>query len=63
MKNIFKDMCIIMIIVLISMSLGYKICYIMNKNKIKKNDYDVNNDGKISAVDYVLIKNYIMNQP
>ena len=63
MKNIFKDMCIIMIIVLISMSLGYEICYIMNKNKIKKNDYDVNNDGKISAVDYVLIKNYIMDQP
>ena len=63
MKNIFEDMFIIMIIVLISMSLGYEICYIMNKNKIKKNDYDVNNDGKISAVDYVLIKNYIMDQP
>lgn len=63
MKNIFKDMCIIMIIVLISMSLGYEICYIMNKNKIEKNDYDVNNDGEINAVDYVLIKNYIMGQP
>lgn len=27
-----------------------------------KNDYDVNNDGVVNAVDYALIKNYIMNQ-
>jgi hypothetical protein len=27
-----------------------------------QDDYDVNNDGLINAVDYVLIKNYIMNR-
>lgn len=26
------------------------------------NPYDANKDGKVSAVDYVLIKNYIMNE-
>ena len=28
----------------------------------KPNTYDVNNDGKVNAVDYVLIKTYIMNK-
>lgn len=28
----------------------------------KPNTYDVNNDGKANAVDYVLIKQYIMNK-
>ena len=26
------------------------------------NPYDVNRDGKVSALDYALIKNYIMNE-
>ena len=30
---------------------------------IKKfNSYDVNNDGEVNSIDYVLIKNYIMNR-
>ena len=28
----------------------------------KPNTYDVNNDGKVNAVDYVLIKTYIINK-
>jgi len=32
------------------------------KDEIKKNKYDINNDGMVSASDYVLIKNYIMEQ-
>ena len=28
----------------------------------KPNTYDVNNDGEVNAVDYVLIKTYIMNK-
>ena len=27
-----------------------------------QDDYDVNNDGKVNAQDYVAIKNYIMNK-
>lgn len=27
---------------------------------IKQNDCDVNNDGKVTAADYVVIRNYIM---
>ena len=31
------------------------------KDSLSQNAADVNKDGKISAGDYVLIKNYIMN--
>ena len=36
------------------------IIILLNQNKYNK--YDVNKDGKVSAVDYVEVKNYIMNQ-
>jgi len=31
-------------------------------NDFKDNKYDVNNDGKVNAQDYVEIKNYIMEK-
>ena len=34
---------------------------LVNISKNNDNIYDVNKDGKVSATDYVLIKNYIMN--
>lgn len=32
------------------------------KDEIKKNKYDINNDGKVSAVDYAILKNYVIAQ-
>lgn len=62
MKNNFKKTYTTILIIILSLTFGYGACYLINKDKIERNTYDVNNDGKVSAVDYVLIKNYIMNQ-
>ena len=34
----------------------------VNTIKEKENPYDVNRDGKVTSTDYVLIKNYIMEE-
>lgn len=44
--------------VIIGIFLG---CAEMQKRE-EKNPYDVNRDGKVTATDYVLIKNYIMEE-
>ena len=48
-------------ICLFSITLSLIIIAIALINNCKRNVYDVNNDGKVSPADYVLIKNYIMN--
>ena len=48
-------------ICLFSITLSLVIISITMINISKRNIYDVNNDGKVSPADYVLIKNYIMN--
>lgn len=40
--------------------LGFVIA--VNSFKEKENNYDVNRDGKVTSTDYVLIKNYIMEE-
>lgn len=40
--------------------LGFVIA--VNTIKEKENPYDVNRDGKVTSTDYVLIKNYIMEE-
>lgn len=47
---------ICLIIITISISI------IAYNTSIKNNTYDVNKDGVVNSVDYVLIKKYIMNQ-
>ncbi len=37
-------------------------CFLDSSSQISPYHYDVNNDGKIDARDYVLIKNYIMSE-
>lgn len=55
MKNKIKYIIILIVIMLISI-----ISFYAGLNFYDR--HDVNRDGKVSAVDYVLIKNYIMNE-
>lgn len=56
--DLFNSIClglILIVLLIVVVFLGD----ISNKNTYH---YDVNNDGKIDARDYVLIKNYIMSE-
>lgn len=54
MKNKIKYLIFLIIIVFVSITSFY-----IGLNLYDR--HDVNRDGKVSAVDYVLIKNYIMD--
>lgn len=53
--NKIKNICIILITISL---ITIAITLIVRK----PNKYDVNNDGEVNAVDYVLIKNHIMGE-
>lgn len=56
-ENIIKIVSLFLITIsMISIAIS-----LVNISKNNSNIYDINKDGKVSASDYVLIKNYIMN--
>ena len=61
MKKEIENIIKIVILLLIAISTISIAISLINISKNNDNIYDVNKDGKVSATDYVLIKNYIMN--
>lgn len=59
-KLITTILAIIMILTLILIALIEAATFYACLKQLNYNKYDVNRDGKVSATDYVLIKNYIM---
>lgn len=56
--DLFNSICLGLILIVLFIVVVF-LDDISNKNTYH---YDVNNDGKIDARDYVLIKNYIMSE-
>lgn len=56
--DLFNTICLALILIVLLIVVVF-LDDISNKNTYH---YDVNNDGKIDARDYVLIKNYIMSE-
>ena len=61
MKKEIENIIKIVILLLIAMSTISIAISLINISKNNYNIYDVDRDGEVSATDYVLIKNYIMN--
>ena len=60
MKNNFKKIYAITLAILLSVAFGYGGCYLINKQKIERNNYDVNNDGKVDILDLLLVQKYLI---
>lgn len=60
MKNNFKKLYAITLAILLSVAFGYGGCYLINKDKIERNSYDVNNDGKVDILDLLLVQKYLI---
>ena len=62
MKENKNEIIYIYIIFFVGVIIGGFLGFIEMKKDMEKYRYDVNRDGKVTSTDYVLIKNYIMEE-
>ncbi len=62
MKTNFKKIYTMTLIILLSITFGYGTCYLVNKDKIERNNYDVNNDNKVDILDLLKLQKYLIEE-